>query len=145
MLVRAKEKMKEVKDTRQGVQMTTKQVEEMRRLRKEGGYTIGEIAKHIGCSQHTVSKYIGHDNGRTHYKAPDGVPPTANLKIVHQQMTIQGNKNVYQLSPSDGVMVYREISYSVDELKILIAELSELLNMMEKGKKPNEKDNENAV
>jgi len=75
----------------QGVQMTQKQIDEMRRLRKEGGYTVGEIAKAIGCSQFTVSKYIGHDGGRTRYKIPDGVQPTANLKIVHQQMTIQGN------------------------------------------------------
>lgn len=57
-------------------------------------------------------------------------------------MTIQGNKNVYQLSPSDGVMVYREISYSVDELKILIAELTELLRMMEKERASNEKGNQ---
>ena len=126
----------------QGVQITQKQIDEMRRLRKEGGYTVGEIAKAIGCSQFTVSKYIGHDGGRTHYQIPDGVQPAANLKIVHQQMTIQGNKNVYQLSPSDGVMVYREISYSVDELKILIAELTELLRMMEKERETNEKGNQ---
>lgn len=126
----------------QGVQMTQKQIDEMLRLRKEGGYTVGEIAKAIGCSQFTVSKYIGHDGGRTHYKIPDGVQIATNLKIVHQQMTIQGNKNVYQLSPSDGVMVYREISYSVDELKILIAELTELLRMMEKERATNEKGNQ---
>lgn len=96
----------------------------------------------MGISYVTVYKYLGAENGDIHFKLPDGQIPTASLKIVHQQMTIQGNKNVYQLSPSDGVMVYREISYSVDELKILIAELTELLRMMEKERASNEKGNQ---
>lgn len=124
------------------VDITKKQVEEMLRLRKEGWYSNSEIAKHMGLGRTTIYHYIGPDGGSTRYKIPSGVTPSANLKIVHQQMTIQGNKNVYQLSPSDGVMVYREISYSVDELKILIAELTELLHMMEKERATNEKGNQ---
>lgn len=124
------------------IPITQEQVREMKKLRNEGGYRNSEIAKKMGISYVTVYKYLGAENGDTHFTLPDGQIPTAKLKIVHQQMTIQGNKNVYQLSPSDGVMVYREISYSVDELKILIAELTELLRMMEKERATNEKGNQ---
>lgn len=111
--------------------ITKQQVQEMYRLRKEGGYSNAEIAKHFGVAPLTVRRHIGCEGGTTHAKMPKDGNPTSNLKIVHQQLTIQGNRNVYQVNPIAWIMTFREIQYSKAEVLTMIAELTELAGMME--------------
>lgn len=111
--------------------ITKQQVQEMYRLRKEGGYSNAEIAKHFGVTTKTVWNHIGCEDGSTHAKMPKDGKPISNLKIVHQQLTIQGSRNVYQVNPIAGILTFREIQYSKAEVLTMIAELTELAGMME--------------
>jgi predicted transcriptional regulator len=125
-----------------GPLITTEQIKEMYRLRKEGGYNNCEIANKLGISEASVRRYIANEDGTTHRKMPTNGKPVSNLKIVHQQLTVQGERNVYQVNPIAGIMTFREVQYSKAELLTMIEELTELVGMMGEEAKQRETINE---
>ena len=125
-----------------GQLITTEQIKEMYRLRKEGGYNNCQIVNELGISEASVRKHIANEDGTTHRKMPTNGNPVSNLKIVHQQLTVQGERNVYQVNPIAGIMTFREVQYSKAELLTMIAELTELVGMMGEEAKQRETLNE---